>query len=172
MQGRITKFISEKGYGFIKDQNGDDRFFHISDVKSMEKIEINQLVKFQPNENSKGKNAKEITFNSKSKKFIKFDTHRIKVTNIKSFNISKEVRKKEKSFEEFDGAEKVFTSLDAIASLIGAPTSGANHKQYKKFEVKVLHIKTYQNDNYYFAEDEVKFNLEDKILELEQNTNI
>jgi cold shock CspA family protein len=38
MKGAITNYIDEKGYGFIKDENGESRFFHISKVKDNAKF--------------------------------------------------------------------------------------------------------------------------------------
>lgn len=32
MKGVVINYLEDKGFGFIKDQNGDERFFHISNV--------------------------------------------------------------------------------------------------------------------------------------------
>jgi hypothetical protein len=38
MEGVIIEYKDDKGYGFIKDENEQDRFFHISDVKEQYKF--------------------------------------------------------------------------------------------------------------------------------------
>lgn len=71
MKGIITGYIKEKGFGFIKDENEDKRFFHISDIKERGKFlkdlasyyytdwdeRICYVVTFIPGENNKGLNA-------------------------------------------------------------------------------------------------------------------
>lgn len=71
MKGVVIEYIEDKGFGFIKDENGDERFFHISNV--FDKIEFIEnlseyfysdykehhdikcfLVWFTPSENDKG----------------------------------------------------------------------------------------------------------------------
>lgn len=53
-KGRIIKYFDDKGYGFINDDNGNDIFFHISQVKSMKVVERGQIVDFVLAENDKG----------------------------------------------------------------------------------------------------------------------
>ena len=74
MKGIITDYIEEKGFGFMKDENEDKRFFHISDIKEKEKFldnltdyyytdwveRICYVVTFVPGENKKGLNATRI----------------------------------------------------------------------------------------------------------------
>ena len=38
MRGRIKRFIEDKGYGFITGEDGQDYFFHISQVRDMVEI--------------------------------------------------------------------------------------------------------------------------------------
>ncbi len=71
MKGIITKYNEEEGYGFIKDENEEKRFFHISSVRdkneflnNTEKYEYSDwddsicyVVSFNPGKNEKGLNA-------------------------------------------------------------------------------------------------------------------
>ena len=54
MQGRIIKYIKKRGFGFIEDENGDNRFFHIRDILNPLEIQINRIVEFNPKKNDKG----------------------------------------------------------------------------------------------------------------------
>jgi len=37
MKGIIVDYFEEKGFGFIKDENEDKRFFHISEIREKSK---------------------------------------------------------------------------------------------------------------------------------------
>jgi len=65
MQGRIIKYIKKRGYGFIEDENGDNRFFHITEILNPLEIQINCLVEFNPKENRKGLIATKISIKDK-----------------------------------------------------------------------------------------------------------
>lgn len=47
-RGTITKIISEKGYGFIKEESGESLFFHASKVENpvFEELKENDTVEF------------------------------------------------------------------------------------------------------------------------------
>lgn len=74
MKGMITKYIEEKGFGFILDENNQSRFFHIRNVKDKLKLinnlsdyyfsEYNDydclLVDFVPDNNDKGLTANHV----------------------------------------------------------------------------------------------------------------
>ena len=38
MKGTITTWFEDKGFGFIKDENGDNRYFHVIKVANPELI--------------------------------------------------------------------------------------------------------------------------------------
>ena len=85
MKGIITDYIEDKGFGFIKDQNENKRFFHISQIREKDKF-LNNItaylytdwverncfvVDFKEDENEKGLSAIDIhlsnqIFNDKS----------------------------------------------------------------------------------------------------------
>ncbi|MDF7812852.1 cold shock domain-containing protein [Hymenobacter sp. YC55] len=75
MKGIIVKYIEDKGFGFIKDENEDTRFFHIKNIKES-KLFLNNLtdyyytdwlerkcyvVSFKPSQTEKGLNALDIS---------------------------------------------------------------------------------------------------------------
>lgn len=56
--GRIKTYIEDRGFGFIKpDDGGDDIFFHISNVRDIELPEQGLAVQYQVAEGRKGPNA-------------------------------------------------------------------------------------------------------------------
>jgi hypothetical protein len=86
MKGIVVKFFEEKGFGFIKDENKEEHFFHIKNIKEKNMF-LNNLsdycyytdcdeskcyvVNFTPSQNDKGSNALDINltnqiFNDKS----------------------------------------------------------------------------------------------------------
>jgi hypothetical protein len=74
MQGAIIDYLTEKGFGFIRDEQGEKRFFHINDVKDQAVLLGNledyyyteiidrpcYVVNFTPATNAKGLSAKAI----------------------------------------------------------------------------------------------------------------
>lgn len=90
MRGRVTKYFEDRGYGFIKSENGESRFFHISNVNGVEEeICPGVLVEFVPHSNEKGLTCSQIEIiNEKKANFISINDTNIKVSNIKSFGVS------------------------------------------------------------------------------------
>ncbi len=91
MKGIITDYIEDKGFGFIKDENEEKRFFYISNFKHKDLFLSNitdyyysnyidrkcYVVTFDPSQNEKGLNALNISltkqiFNDMSS-YIEFD---------------------------------------------------------------------------------------------------
>ena len=72
MEGIIVKYVEDKRYGFIKDENDKERFFHISNIENSERFlenifdysfEYNEgcfIVEFDPLSNDKGLAATKI----------------------------------------------------------------------------------------------------------------
>ncbi|MBA7630013.1 hypothetical protein ES703_37521 [subsurface metagenome] len=58
MEGRIKK-LTDRGYGFIEDLDGESFFFHKSELKGIgfDELKEGDLASFDPGENEKGKNA-------------------------------------------------------------------------------------------------------------------
>lgn len=74
MKGIITKYLEDKGFGFIKDENEEERFFHVNNLKNKEIFLSNitdyyyttwierkcYVVSFNPTQNEKGLTASNI----------------------------------------------------------------------------------------------------------------
>ena len=63
MKGKVKNFNKEKGYGFIKTEDGKDVFFHYSELKmeGFKTVNANQEVEFEVIETEKGQRAVNIT---------------------------------------------------------------------------------------------------------------
>ena len=58
MKGTVKWFSSEKGYGFIRPENGgDDLFVHITKVKDRKVLEPDMEVTFEEGDSPRGKCA-------------------------------------------------------------------------------------------------------------------
>ncbi len=71
MRGSIKNYLSEKGYGFIQDEKGDDRFFHLTDVLTgKDYLSRGVEVEFQPERGKKGLRAKRVRVSEGSGRFL------------------------------------------------------------------------------------------------------
>ena len=63
MTGKVKNFNKEKGYGFIRTEEGKDIFFHYSELKmeGFKTVEANATVEFEVIETEKGLRAVNIT---------------------------------------------------------------------------------------------------------------
>lgn len=63
VQGTVKWFNSEKGYGFIAQESGDDLFVHYSEIQSdgYRTLEEGATVEFEITEGRKGKQASAVT---------------------------------------------------------------------------------------------------------------
>lgn len=59
MRGKVISFNKNKGYGFITTDNGDDLFFHYSELvmDDFKNIDVDQLVEFDVEETDRGLRA-------------------------------------------------------------------------------------------------------------------
>lgn len=64
MTGTVKWFNAEKGYGFIKDEEGKDIFVHFSSINSdgYKTLEEGQKVTYDLVESDRGPQAKNVTF--------------------------------------------------------------------------------------------------------------
>jgi CspA family cold shock protein len=55
-QGRVKKLVSDRGFGFIEGNRGDDLFFHHSAVEgtTIEKLREGQVVEYEVGQGRKG----------------------------------------------------------------------------------------------------------------------
>jgi len=90
MRGRIVRYNEQKGYGFIRGEDGAERFFHISGVKSFESPSQGMIVEFMSSRNEKGLTATDIRIQVTKDRpaFVVLGDTRIKLTNIKSYGMS------------------------------------------------------------------------------------
>ena len=77
-QGIIKKYISEKGFGFIQQDDGNDLFFHVSDVQKGTPAE-GVLVKYIIGEGREGKkSAKKVIVQQSNQKSSSMPVHELK----------------------------------------------------------------------------------------------
>ena len=59
MRGKVISFNKNKGYGFITTDNGDDLFFHYSELvmDGFKNIDVDQLVEFDVEVTDRGLRA-------------------------------------------------------------------------------------------------------------------
>ena len=60
MKGKIINFNQEKSFGFILGENGNNYFFHTSDVNLPFEVKKNKMLTFKPSKNQKGLCAKNV----------------------------------------------------------------------------------------------------------------
>lgn len=62
MKGKVIRFNPEKGFGFIKTDDGKDVFFHYSSLvmDGFKTIDVNSIVEFDVQESEKGLRASNI----------------------------------------------------------------------------------------------------------------
>lgn len=208
MQGRIKMYKADKGYGFIKGEDGNDYFAHESDIKTYDTILRGMKCSFKPDTNDKGRLAKNIEVKKENKKnFIQFGEIRIKASNIKSYGLAKgthsvyyEQLYKEDKIHPIERAIGVVMAADGLAeSFLGSRGSEAfgegldmafsDKKTVKDRLVKIdylkycdlseekrvckeeindyLYVTTYQKDNHTFYENDVSFNIRNKLQEID-----
>ena len=59
--GTVKFFNAEKGYGFIKKEDGNDIFFHVSEVQGARELQENDQVEFEVGEGKKGPCAVQVS---------------------------------------------------------------------------------------------------------------
>ncbi|ADO48837.1 cold-shock protein [[Enterobacter] lignolyticus] len=147
MQGTITTWFEDKGFGFIKDENGDNRYFHVIKVANPDLIKKDAAVTFEPTTNSKGLSAYAVKVIPDSK-YIYIAGERLKITAIKSWVV-------------FSEEEPVETKIDkenavlSVGMLMSSIRPKATAKAGEMRTVKKLAVTTFQNKTLIFSEDEI-----------------
>jgi CspA family cold shock protein len=61
-QGRVKRLVSDRGFGFIENDRGDDLFFHHSAVQgaTIEQLREGQVVEYELGRGPKGPRAESI----------------------------------------------------------------------------------------------------------------
>ncbi|EFB73079.1 'Cold-shock' DNA-binding domain [Providencia rustigianii] len=147
MNGIITTWFEEKGFGFIKDENGDNRYFHVIKVSNPDLIKKDAAVTFEPTTNTKGLSAYAVKVIPESK-YIYIAGERIKLTAIKSFRIYYEDVPADTRIDK----ENTVLSIGALMNSI-KPKSDIKPGQMRT--LKKLIIETLHGTTLTFTEDEI-----------------
>ena len=59
-KGTIKRIVSEKGFGFVADEKGQEYFFHQSACQSFDSLREGQAVTFQTGQGPKGPRAENV----------------------------------------------------------------------------------------------------------------
>lgn len=122
MRGRIKRFIEDKGYGFITGEDGQDYFFHISQVRDMVEIKNWMIVNFDIIDGKKGKNAVNIKVSEQNNtsRFVTCGNVNIRLNNIKEYGFGKYPVLYERYFIEKICKEKtIFGTIQNVAYWTG-----------------------------------------------------
>jgi cold shock CspA family protein len=156
MHGTITTWFEDKGFGFIKDENGDNRYFHVIKVANPELIKKDAAVTFEPTTNNKGLSAFAVKVAPESK-YIYIAGERIKITSIKSYLVySEEVPADTKIDKE--------NAVLSVGVLMNSIRPKAEAKTGEMRTVKKLVVASFQGTTYIFSEDEIDIEETVKLL--------
>ena len=158
MNGTITTWFKDKGFGFIKDENGDNRYFHVIKVANPELIKKDAAVTFEPTTNNKGLSAYAVKVAPESK-YIYIAGERIKLTSIKSYVVYSEEVPAETRIDK----ENAVLSVGILMSSI-KPKSDVKPGDMRS--LKKLAITTFQGTTLIFSEDEIDIDATVKLLKV------
>ncbi|AYH02039.1 cold shock domain-containing protein [Pectobacterium parmentieri] len=147
MNGTITTWFKDKGFGFIKDENGDNRYFHVIKVANPDLIKKDAAVTFEPTTNNKGLSAYAVKVVPESK-YIYIAGERLKLTSLKSFVVYSEEVPADTRIDK----ENVVLSVGVLMNSI-RPKSSAKPGETRS--LKKLAITTFQGTTLIFSEDEI-----------------
>ncbi|HEY4435983.1 MAG TPA: cold shock domain-containing protein [Lelliottia sp.] len=156
MNGTITTWFKDKGFGFIKDENGDNRYFHVIKVANPELIKKDAAVTFEPTTNNKGLSAYAVKVVPESK-YIYIAGERLKLTSIKSFLVYSEEVPADAGIDK----DNAVLSVGALLSNI-RPKSATKPGEMRS--MKKLAITTFQGATLIFTEDEIDIEATVKLL--------
>ncbi|WP_034915753.1 MULTISPECIES: cold shock domain-containing protein [Erwinia] len=158
MNGTITTWFQDKGFGFIKDENGENRYFHVIKVANPELIKKDASVTFEPTTNNKGLSAYGVKVQAESK-YIYIAGERLKLTSIKSYLVYR---------EEVPAVTRI-DKENAVLS-VGVLMSSIRPKKADKPDevrsLKKLAITTFQGTTLIFSEDEIDIDSTVKLLKV------
>ena len=158
MNGTITTWFKDKGFGFIKDENGDNRYFHVIKVDKPDLIKKDAAVNFEPTTNNKGLSAYAVKVIPESK-HIYIAGERIKLTSIKSFLVYSEEVPADAPIDKENAVLSVGLLMNSIK-----PKSA--EKKGEMRTLKKLAITTFQGTTLIFSEDEIDIEATVKMLKV------
>ncbi|CCG88011.1 cold-shock protein [Erwinia piriflorinigrans] len=158
MNGTITTWFKDKGFGFIKDENGENRYFHVIKVANPELIKKDAAVTFEPTTNNKGLSAYAVKVAPESQ-YIYIAGERLKLTSIRSYLVYSEEVPAETRIDK----ENTVLSVGALMSSIRPKTAvePGDTRSLKK-----LAITTFQGTTLIFSEDEIDVDATVKMLKV------
>ena len=158
MNGTITTWFKVKGFGFIKDENGDNRYFHVIKVANPDLIKKDAAVTFEPTTNNKGLSAYAVKVVPESK-YIYIAGERLKLTSIKSYLVYSEEVPADTRIDK----ENAVLSVGILMSSI-KPKSDVKPGDMRS--LKKLAITTFQGTTLIFSEDEIDIDATVKLLKV------
>ena len=158
MNGTITTWFEDKGFGFIKDENGDNRYFHVIKVANPDLIKKDAAVTFEPTTNNKGLSAFAVKVLPENK-YIYIAGERLKLTSIKSFVVYSEEIPADTRIDK----ENAVLSVGLLMGNI-RPKSAPQPGEMRA--VKQLAITTFQGTTHIFSEDEIEIEATVKMLKV------
>ena len=158
MNGTITTWFKDKGFGFIKDENGDNRYFHVIKVANPDLIKKDEAVTFEPTTNNKGLSAYAVKVVPESK-YIYIAGERLKLTSIKSYLVYSEEVPADTRIDK----ENAVLSVGILMSSI-KPKSDVKPGYMRS--LKKLAITTFQGTTLIFSEDEIDIDATVKLLKV------
>jgi Cold shock proteins len=158
MKGTITTWFKDKGFGFIKDENDDNRYFHVIKVANPELIKKDAAVTFEPTTNNKGLSAYAVKVAPESK-YIYIAGERIKLTSIKSWLVYHEEVPVDTTIDKENAVLSVGLLMNSIK-----PKSSAKPGEMRS--LKKLAINTFQGTTLIFSEDEIDVEATVKMLKV------
>lgn len=158
MNGTITTWFKDKGFGFVKDENGDNRYFHVIKVANPELIKKDAAVTFEPTTNNKGLSAYAVKVIPESK-HLYIAGERLKLTSIKSYLVySEEVPADTRIDKE--------NAVLSVGLLMNSIKPKASVKPGEMRTLKKLAITTFQGTTLIFSEDEIDIDATVKLLKV------
>jgi cold shock CspA family protein len=158
MKGTITTWFQDKGFGFIKDENGDNRYFHVIKVSNPELIKKDAAVTFEPGTNNKGLSAFAVKVQPESKSLY-IAGERVKLTSIKSYLVYSEEEPADTRIDKENAVLSVGILMNSIR-----PKSAQKSGEMRS--VKKLAITTFQGTTLIFTEDEIDIDATVKMLKV------
>lgn len=159
MKGTITTWFKDKGFGFIKDENGDNRYFHVIKVANPDLIKKDAAVTFEPTTNNKGLSAYAVKVAPESK-YLYIAGERLKLTSIKSYLVYSEDVPASTRIDKENAVLSVGILMGSIRPKSASSTPGEMRS------LKKLAITTFQGTTLIFSQDEIDIDATVKLLKV------